>query len=134
MPESVQTPDKAVRVLRSVEGVPGNSVRNIAAAEVIDVFLVWIILHEKSLYPYHSQRVQALTPTDHHARVAFCQWIVEKYLVKTQFEANILFTHEAGFTMDGLKNFHNTHVWIDDNPHIKTSTTIFHQYLGWHLR
>jgi hypothetical protein len=50
MPQSVKSLDMAVRVLRNVEGDPGNGVRKIAAAEVA-VFLVWRILHEKSLYP-----------------------------------------------------------------------------------
>jgi hypothetical protein len=33
------------------------------------VFLVWRIIHEQSLYPYHNQQVQVLTPLDNHARV-----------------------------------------------------------------
>jgi hypothetical protein len=31
--------------------------------------------------------------------------------------ANILFTDEAGFTIDGIVNFHNAHVWVNENPH-----------------
>jgi hypothetical protein len=47
-----------------VEEDPGTGVRRIAAAEGIGVSLAWRIHHEPSLYPYHIQRVQALTPPD----------------------------------------------------------------------
>jgi len=29
----------------------------------------------------------------------------------------VLFTDEATFTRDGIQNFHNQHVWTDENPH-----------------
>jgi hypothetical protein len=93
-----------VRVLRRVAEDPGTRVRRIATAEGIGVPLVWRILHEQSLYPYHIQRVQALTP-DHRARVVYCHWLLEKCVVNPRFVANILFTDEAGFTRDGIVNF-----------------------------
>jgi hypothetical protein len=75
--------------------------------------------------------VQAVTLPDHHARVTFCQRLLAKCVANTWFAANILLT-------DGIVNFHNTHVWVDDNPHTtmasKTSTSIFHQFLGGHLK
>ena len=37
--------------------------------------------------------------------------------VNHRFTSNILFTDEAGFTCDGIFNFHNTHFWSDVNPH-----------------
>jgi hypothetical protein len=61
-----------VSILKRVEEDPGTSVRRIAAAEGVGVPLVWIILHEQSLHPYHIQRMQALTPPDHRARVVYC--------------------------------------------------------------
>jgi hypothetical protein len=47
----------------------------------------------------------------------FCQWLLTKFDVSTQFVANILFTDEEGFTRVGIMNFHNTHFRADDNPH-----------------
>jgi hypothetical protein len=81
-----------VRVLRRVEEDPRTSVRRIAAAEGIGVPLVWIILQEQSLYPYHIQRVQALTPPDHRASVVYFHWLLTKCVVNPWFVANILFT------------------------------------------
>jgi hypothetical protein len=77
-PRSVRIPDMEVRILRRVEEDPGTSVRGIKAAEGIGVPLVWRILHEQSLYPYHIQRVQALTPADHRASVVYCHWLLAK--------------------------------------------------------
>jgi hypothetical protein len=58
-----------VHVLRRVREDPGPTVRRIAAAEGIGTPLVCIILRKQSLYLYHIQREQALTPPDHSARV-----------------------------------------------------------------
>jgi hypothetical protein len=77
--------------------------------------LVWRILHMQSLYPYNIQQVQALTPPDHLTRF-FAKWVVN-----TQFVANILCTDKAEFIRDSIVNFHNTHAWIDDNPNITVS-------------
>jgi hypothetical protein len=88
-PRSVRTPDMEVRVLRRVEEGPGTSVRRTAAAEGIVIPLVWRILHEQSFYPYHIQRVKALTPPDHRARVVYCHWLFAKCIVIPRFIANI---------------------------------------------
>jgi hypothetical protein len=51
-----------------------------------------------------------------------------KLIVNTQFVANILFTNEAGFIGDGTVNFHNNHVWVDDNPHTTEASRHQHQF------
>jgi hypothetical protein len=85
-------------------------VQRIAAAEGIGVPLVWRILHKQSLYPYHNQRMLALTLPDHRAGMVFCQWLLATCFVNAQFVANILLTDEVGFTSDGIVNSHNMHV------------------------
>jgi hypothetical protein len=117
-----------VRVLRRVEEGPGTSVRRIAAAEGIGVPLVWIILHEQSLHPYHIQRVKALTPPDHRERVVYYHWLLAKFVVNPRFVGNILFTDDAGFTRDVIVNFHNTHVWMDDYPHTTVASRHQHRF------
>jgi hypothetical protein len=92
MPVEIWVGFREVRVLRRVED-PGSSLRRIAAAEGIGIPLVWRILHEPSLYPYHIQRVQALIPRDHRAMVVFYQWLLVRCIANTQFVANILFAH-----------------------------------------
>jgi hypothetical protein len=72
-----------------------------------------------------SSECKPSTP-DHRVRVVFCQWLLAKCVANTQFVANIIFNENAGFTRDGIVNFHNTHVWVDDNPH--TIVTSRHQH------
>jgi hypothetical protein len=127
-PLSVRTPDMEVHILRRAEEDPGTSERRTAAAEGIGVPLVWKILYEQSLYPYHIQQVQALTPPDDHARVVYCHWLLAKCIVNSRFVPNILFTDEAGFTRAGIVNFHNIHVWVDDNPHTTVASRHQHQF------
>jgi hypothetical protein len=76
---------------------------------------VWRILHIQPLYPYHLQRAQGLSATDFPPRVNFCQWMQHSVL-NLPFLSNILSTDEAGFTRDGMFNYHNCHIWCDENP------------------
>lgn len=116
-PRSVSTPRAEGEILARIEHNPGASVRRISAEVGISYPLVWRTLHEQLLYPYHVQRVQALNPLDHQARMVFCRWFLRNDAEDPRFLANILFTDEAGFTRNGVVNFHNTHVWADENPH-----------------
>jgi hypothetical protein len=78
---------------------------------------VWRVLREQLLYPYHLQRVQALTASDYPARLQFCQWLLQRCIVQPPFLSSILFTDEAGFCRDGIINFHNNQLWANVNPH-----------------
>lgn len=105
------------RILESIENNPGTSTRNISRDTTSSRSTVHRILKQNLLYPYHVQRVQALTEDDFQRRLQFCQWIENKIVNIFDFTKNILFTDECCFTRDGILNFHNTHVWSDENPH-----------------
>jgi hypothetical protein len=47
---------------------------------------------------------------------------------KHKFIAKIMFTDVAGFTRDGIGNFRNTHVWMDDNPHTTVASRHQHRF------
>ena len=83
--------------------------------EGISARRLWQILLHQLMYPYHMQRVQGLKNTDFLPRLTFCQQIQQRAL-NLPFLNNILFTDEAGFTRDGICNFHNCHVWVAANP------------------
>jgi hypothetical protein len=34
------------------------------------------------------------------------------------FVSSVLFTVEANFTRIGIMNFHNNHLWAEENPHV----------------
>ena len=74
-------------------------------------------LYEMLLYPYHIQRTQALKEGDFLLRAQFCDWFEERRVAVHYFEKKILFTDEAGFTRNGIFNFHNNHEWAAENPH-----------------
>ncbi|CAG9815744.1 unnamed protein product [Phaedon cochleariae] len=105
------------RVLDLIAGDSGISVRRISTQEGISKSSVWRSIHEQLLYPYHVQRVQALKPQDLAPRLQYCNWLFDDCLQNPTFLESILFTDEAGFTRDGVFNFHNTHIWADGNPH-----------------
>ncbi|KAJ4438126.1 hypothetical protein ANN_14065 [Periplaneta americana] len=95
---------------------PSISTRRVALQVNVPHTTVWRLLKEYQLYPYHLQRVQALSPADYPARVRFCQWFLQQCGVNPNFPALVLFTDEAQFTRDGITNFHNQHVWAYENP------------------
>ncbi|RLU18806.1 hypothetical protein DMN91_009163 [Ooceraea biroi] len=89
--------------------------------------LVWRILREQ-LYPFHIQRVQALIAPDYDSRLAFCRFVLRKGEENPDFAANILFTDKAIFTNNGIINFHNNHVWADENPHAVVESRYQHRF------
>lgn len=116
-PISVSTIDVEERILEVVEREPESSVRGLSVTQDIPKSTIWKILHKYQLYPYHFQRVQCLLERDFQPRVDLCQWFLRQIALLPYFVSNILFTDEAGFSRDGIFNFHNNHVWADDNPH-----------------
>ncbi|KAJ4434007.1 hypothetical protein ANN_16326 [Periplaneta americana] len=89
------TPEVQEEILEAVNMTPSISIRRVALQVNVPHTTVWRLLKEYQLYPYHLQRVQALSPADYPARVRF---------------------YEAQFTRDGITNFHNQHVWAYENP------------------
>lgn len=116
-PRSVSSPAVELDILRRVEDNPNISTRRLAAELNVSHPLIWRILREQQLYPYHIQRVQVLAPLDYDARRIFCHWVLRKLAETPNFAAQVLFSDEAGFSRDGIFNFHNSHVWADENPH-----------------
>ncbi|XP_026828181.1 uncharacterized protein LOC113562592 [Ooceraea biroi] len=127
-PRSVSTPNTENRILRIVEENPGTSVRRISDAVGISTTLIWRTLHEQLLYPYHIQRVQALTPSDYQARMEFSQWLLVKCASNPNFVSRILFTDEASFIRNGITNFQNDHVRAEENPHALIQTNHQHRF------
>ncbi|KAJ8885010.1 hypothetical protein PR048_011206 [Dryococelus australis] len=58
------------------ESTTTTSTRKVARQIGVDRCLVWNVLKDDELHPYHKQRVQALSPGDYPLRVAFCDWFL----------------------------------------------------------
>lgn len=69
------------------------------------------------LYPYHILRVQPLLPRDFPKRMEFCEWYIGNVAQNPQFELQIMFTDEVNFSRNSIQNFHNNHLWCEENPH-----------------
>jgi hypothetical protein len=46
----------------------------------------------------------------------FCQWLLAEFFVNTVCSCHPIYSW-AGFRRDGFVNFHNSHTWVDDDPH-----------------
>lgn len=114
---TVATPQIEEAVLNEMDENPSLSTRRIARTLNISKSTVWRILKRQQLYPYHIQRVQALLPRDFPPRLTFCQWMQARITQKPNFVGEIMFTDEANFSRDGIFNYHNNHIWADENPH-----------------
>ncbi|KAJ4437933.1 hypothetical protein ANN_13872 [Periplaneta americana] len=116
------TPEVQEEILEALNMTPSINTRRVALQVNVPHTTVWRLLKEYQLYPYHLQRVQALSPADYPARVRFCQWFLQQYGVNPNFPALVLFTDEAQFTRDGITNFHNQNVWAYENPRATVSS------------
>lgn len=112
----VRTPHVEENILQLVFEDPSVSIREMTSRTQVSRMSIWRVLNEQLLHPYHLQRVQGLTPADFPARVNFCRWFVQQ-TANPEFVSFVLFTDEASFNRDGIINFHNQHLWAEENPY-----------------
>lgn len=127
-PRTVRTPQLEEQTLRIIDDHPETSTRKIALQLNVSSKTVWDILKENLLYPYHIQRVQALLANDYPLRMNFCRWFSEMTTNNPHFAASVLFTDEANFSRDAIMNFHNNHLWAQENPHATVETRFQHTF------
>ena len=116
-PRRVRTPEVEEEILRVFTNRPHASTRGVGYALGIHHVLVWEVLRDQQLHPFHLQRVHALLPEDYPLRVAFAQWYLQQTALQPEFPSRVLFTDEACFARDSVFNMHNAHVWAAANPH-----------------
>lgn len=104
-------------ILERVREDPEISSRRLAAEIGVSKHKVLQTLHKNNFYPYHFTKVQGLEPGDFLARQNFCRYLLNCDIEQYGFFRKILWTDESLFTRQGVFNFHNMHVWSEDNPH-----------------
>jgi hypothetical protein len=72
---------------------------------------------EQLLYLYHLQQVQARSLYEFCPSQEFCLWFLWQYGEDSLFSSHVCLTNEAGFTRNGILNFHSRHIWGDINLH-----------------
>ena len=118
-----QNVEEQENILEMVQLSPTTSTRRVSTRLGVSRTRVWRALHEDSLHQYHPQRVQNLHPGDSAMRLEFCHWLH----TNRQLFPLILFTDEAIFTRNGIKNTRLTRVESHENPHgtVETCSTPF---------
>lgn len=104
-------------ILREFDRDPTTSSRRVSVALRVSKSAILRALKRDHRHAYHLQPVQGLRPGDAERRLVFCRWILESIEGNRQFLNNILWTDESCFTRRGVVNFHNQHMWAQENPH-----------------
>nr|CAH7732671.1 unnamed protein product [Callosobruchus chinensis] len=99
-PAIVRTVQMKEAVLNKIERNNETSTRKIAHELNITHVTVWQILRHPQLL-----------------RVDFCNWLTNQILRNPNFLSQVLFTDEACFSRNAIINFHNNHVWSENNLH-----------------
>ncbi|GBN27983.1 hypothetical protein AVEN_264206-1 [Araneus ventricosus] len=109
---SVRTPQVVEDILQGVGDRPDISTREVSRAVNVPYSIVWRVLRDEGLHPYHVQKVQALIPADYASRVEFARWFLQQLAEQPDFSAHVLFTDESTFTREGISSTHNLHVFF----------------------
>ncbi|GBN19942.1 hypothetical protein AVEN_35916-1 [Araneus ventricosus] len=96
---NVRTPQVVENILQGVGDRPDISTREVSGAVNVPHSIVWRVLRDEGLHPYHAQKVQALIPADYAPSVEFARWCLQQLEAQPDFSAHVLFTDESTFTL-----------------------------------
>jgi hypothetical protein len=92
-------------VLQRFEKNPSTSTRAVVHSVSVGRCLVWNVVREQELHPFHRQMAQALLdPNDYLRRDQFVGWFVHQYTEKPDFSAMVFFMDDACFTRERIFN------------------------------
>ncbi|GFY37288.1 uncharacterized protein TNIN_409091 [Trichonephila inaurata madagascariensis] len=110
------------------ESNTNTSTRDIAQQLGVCESLVWPIVHQQGVPPYHLQGLQLLQRNEYPKHVKFAQWFAQKCVLDASFPGPIIFTVEASFTHEGMFNPNKSHVWAYDNPYSTRNQVAEHDF------
>jgi hypothetical protein len=116
-----QNVEEQENILEMVQLSPTTSTRRLSTRLGVSRTRVWRALYEDGLHEYHPQRVQNLHPGDSAMRLEFCHWL---HTNRKLFPL-ILFTDEAIFTRNGIKNTRLTRIDSLTKIHMVLSKQMF---------
>lgn len=116
------------RILQAVRENPSISIRRLSLQLNLSTTLIFKVLHQERLHPFHTTTVQEILLADKEHRLEFCNWLLERQINCNTFLPNILWTDESQFTRDGITNYHNLHTWANENPHTTRTTSFQHRF------
>jgi hypothetical protein len=101
---SVRTQKFDEDILQRFKDNPSTNTRAVACELDVDRHLVWNVVREQWLHPFHRQKVQAVGPNDYLRREEFARLFVHQSTEKTDFPAIVLFVDEACFSLEWIFN------------------------------
>ncbi|GBN95133.1 hypothetical protein AVEN_243365-1 [Araneus ventricosus] len=109
---SVRTAQVVDDILQGVGDRPDISTEEVSLVLNVPHSIVWRVLWDEGLHPYHVQKVQALIPADYAPSVEIAHWFLQQLAAQPDFSAHVLFTDESTFTREGISNTHNIYVFF----------------------
>jgi hypothetical protein len=115
-PKNVRTVEHEEAVLNVFEEDGTRSIRTVSREMGLYKSSVQRVLADNRRHPYHHTRVQHLLPEDYPIRREFCLWLIYQNDADPHFLSRILFSDESLFCREGCSNYHNLHIWAEENP------------------
>jgi hypothetical protein len=113
---NVRTVEHEEAVLNVFAEDDTRSIRTVSREMGLSKSSVQRILADNRRHPYHYTRVQHLLPEDYPIRREFCLWLINQNESDSHFLSRILFSDESLFCREGCSNYHNLHIWAEENP------------------
>ncbi|GFR21452.1 uncharacterized protein TNCT_549561 [Trichonephila clavata] len=111
IPWSGLTVAQADAILHRVEETPEVSKCALVHEMTSTKSTVHRLLRSERLYLFRYTTLQGLNSDDCQKRVAFCEWLLQQQNTYNGFIAHILWTDKPCFTLEGVFNHHNSHMW-----------------------
>jgi hypothetical protein len=115
-PRNVRTVEQEEAVLIVFAEDDTRSIRTVSREMGLSKSSVQRVLADNRRHPYHYTRVQHLLPEDYPIRREFCLWLINQNDADPHFLSRILFSDESLFCREGCSNYHNLHIWAEENP------------------
>ncbi|KAJ8957158.1 hypothetical protein NQ318_007718 [Aromia moschata] len=103
-------------ILSALEN-PHCTVRQVSRDLNIGKSSVSNIFKKVKYHPYRVRLIHELAEDDFDRRTEFCEYMMDHNNQNNGFIANILFSDEATFFLNGHVNRQNTRNWSQENPH-----------------
>jgi Helix-turn-helix domain (DUF4817) len=117
-PNSARTPEVIDKVRDSVLISPKTSSRRRSQQlDVTHTTLRRVLKDDLKLLPYKIQVKQSLNVVDRQSRLHMCEWLNETIEHNPHWIANVWFSDEAHFHLNGVVNRQNFRYWGSEKPH-----------------
>lgn len=113
----IASEDDEIAILAYFVAHPQTSIRDASGVLNFRKETIRRILKRYHYHPYKQRLVHGLNDADFEKRITFCLWAQAMLILDPDFAANIIFTDEAMFYLNGKVSKHHWRHWSDYNPY-----------------